>query len=50
MRSYFVYKFIRDLESIDHVFINPIHKIGLIHKCSSDSHKRKHGFVFVCLI
>ena len=22
----------QDLESIDHVWINPIHKIGLIHK------------------
>ena len=31
--SCFVYKFIRDLiESIDHLFINPIRMIGLIHK------------------
>ena len=30
--SYFVYKVIRDLESIDHLCINPIHRIGLIHK------------------
>ena len=28
----FVYKVIRDLESIDHLCINPIHRIGLIHK------------------
>ena len=33
----FVYKNIRDLESIDHLFINPIHRIGLIHKRSLDS-------------
>ena len=30
--SCFVYKVIRDLESTDHVCINPIHRIGLIHK------------------
>ena len=35
--SRFVYKAIRDLESIDHLFINPIRRIGLIHKCSLDS-------------
>ena len=34
----FVYKVIRDLESIDHLCINPIRRIGLIHKCSIDSH------------
>ena len=28
----FCYKVIRDLESIGHLFINPIHRIGLIHK------------------
>ena len=28
----FVYKVIRDLESIDHLCINPIYRIGLIHK------------------
>ena len=28
--SCFAYKVIRDLESIDHLFINPIHRIGLI--------------------
>ena len=28
----YVYKFIRDLESIDHLCINPICRIGLIHK------------------
>ena len=28
---------IRDLESIDHLFINPIRRIGLIHKRSLDS-------------
>ena len=30
--SCFVYKVTRDLESIDHLCINPIHRIGLIHK------------------
>ena len=30
--SCFVYKVIRDLESIDHLCINPICRIGLIHK------------------
>ena len=30
--SCFVYKVIRDLESIDHVCINPIRMIRLIHK------------------
>ena len=30
--SYFVFTATRDLESIDHLFINPIHRIGLIHK------------------
>ena len=30
--SYFVYKAIRDLESTDHLFINPIRRIGLINK------------------
>ena len=35
--SCFVYKVIRDLESIDHVYINPIRKIGLIHTWSVDS-------------
>ena len=30
--SCFVYKAIRDYESIDHLFINPIRRIGLIHK------------------
>ena len=34
----FVYKVIRDLESIDHLCINPIRRIGLIHKWSIDSH------------
>ena len=29
---WFVYKVIGDLESIDHLCINPIHRIGLIHK------------------
>ena len=29
--SCFVYKAIRDLESIDHLCINPIRRIGLIH-------------------
>ena len=39
----FVYKIIRDLESIDHLCINPIHRIGLIHKCSIDYHYLKWG-------
>ena len=34
----FVYKVIRDLESIDHLCINPIRRIGLIHKWYIDSH------------
>ena len=33
----YVYKFVRDLESIDHLCINTIHRIGLIHKWSIDS-------------
>ena len=28
----FFYKIIRDLESIDRLCINPIHRIGIIHK------------------
>ena len=32
----FVYKYIGDLESIDHLCINPIHRIWLIHKSSID--------------
>ena len=35
--SCFVYNVIRDLWSIDHLFINPIRRIGLIHKWSIDS-------------
>ena len=34
----FVYQVIRDLESIDHLCINPICRIGLLHKYSIDSH------------
>ena len=30
--SCFVYKVIRDLESIDHLCINPIRRLGLINK------------------
>ena len=30
--SCFVYKVIRDLQWIDHLYINPILRIGLIHK------------------
>ena len=41
MTSCFVYKIIGDLESIDHLCINPIRRIGLIHKCSIDPHKLK---------
>ena len=39
--SCFVYKVIRHLESIDHLCINPIHRIGLMHKKSIDSNKLK---------
>ena len=28
----FCLQIIRELESIDHLYINPIHRIGLIHK------------------
>ena len=35
--SCFVYKVIQDLESIYHLCINPICRIGLIHKWSIDS-------------
>ena len=35
--SCFVYKVIRDLESVDHLCINPIRRIGLIQKCSINS-------------
>ena len=38
LTSCFVYKVIRDLESIDHLCINPILQIGLKHKWSIDSH------------
>ena len=30
--SYFVYKVMRDLESIALLWSNPIHRIGLLHK------------------
>ena len=33
----FVNKVIRDLESIDHLFIYPIRRIGLMHKRPFDS-------------
>ena len=39
--SCFVYKVIRDLELINHLCINPIHRIGLIHKWFIDSRKLK---------
>ena len=39
--SCFVYKVIRALESIDHLCINPIRRIGLIHMWSIDSHLLK---------
>ena len=39
--SCFVYKYFRDLESIDHLCINPICRIGLIHKYTIDSHWHK---------
>ena len=31
MTTCFVFKVIRDLESIDHLYIDPIHRIGFIH-------------------
>ena len=34
-------KLLETLESIDHLYINPIHRIGLIHKLSLDSRKLK---------
>ena len=37
----FLYKVIRDLESIDHLCINPIRRIGLIRKWSLDSRELK---------
>ena len=37
MTSCFVYNVISDLESIDHLCINPIRRIGLIQKYSIDS-------------
>ena len=37
MASCFVNKVTRDLESIDHLFINPIRRIGLIHMWFLDS-------------
>ena len=37
----FVYQVIRDLESIYHLCINPIHRIGLIHKWYLDSRRLK---------
>ena len=37
----FVYKVIRDLRSIDHLCIVPIHRIGLIHKWSINSRQLK---------
>ena len=33
----FVYKAIQDLETIDHLCINPIRRLGFIHKWSIDS-------------
>ena len=37
MTSCLAYKVFRDLESIDHLCINPISRIGLIHKGIIDS-------------
>ena len=48
--SCFVYKVIRDLESIDHLCINPILRIGLIHKCSIDSRWLKWSVQFNVLL
>ena len=41
MTSCSVNKVTRDLESIDHLFINPIRRIGLMHKWSLDSRNLK---------
>ena len=51
--SCFVYKVIRDLESIDHLCINPIRMIGFIHKRSIDSRKLKlsvHVSVYLAIV
>ena len=51
--SCLVYKVIRDLESIDHLCINPIRMIGFIHKRSIDSRKLKlsvHVSVYLALV
>ena len=48
--SCFAYKVIRNLESIDHLCINPILRIGLIHKRSIDLRMLKLSLhVFVIL-
>ena len=39
--SRFVYNVTRDIESIDHLCLNPSRRIGLIHKCYIDSRKLK---------
>ena len=49
----FVYKVIRDLESIDHLCINPTRKIGLIHKLSIDLRMLKwsvHVSVYLAIV
>ena len=46
----FVYKVIRDLWSIDHLCINPILWIGLIHKWSIDWHQLKWSVRILVLL
>ena len=46
MTSCFIYKVIRDYKSIDHLCINPIRRIGLIHTWSIDSCWRKFSVQF----
>ena len=48
--SCFVYKVIRDLCSLDHLCINPILRIGLIHKWSIDSSLLKWSLHFCVLL
>ena len=43
MTSCLFTKLLGTLESIDHLCINPIHRIGLIHKLSLDSRKLKRS-------
>ena len=50
MTSCFVYKVIRDLELIDHLCINPILRMGLIHKLSIESYWLKRSVYVIVLL